>query len=51
LEREPTVLLGAVSPTPVTVTCHGPGYTLRSEGDDNKASNLAEHEREIVFAG
>jgi hypothetical protein len=37
-------------PPPVTVTCRGPEYALRSEGDDNKAPNLAEHECEIVFA-
>jgi len=52
-EREQTVLLGAVPPlpsSPVTVTCHGPEYTLRSEGEDNKAPNLAEHECEIVLA-
>jgi hypothetical protein len=42
---------GSSVPPPVTVTCLGPEYTLRSEGDDNKAPNLAEHECEIVFAG
>jgi hypothetical protein len=45
------MLLGSASLPHVTVTCHVPEYTLRSEGDNNKAPNLAEHECEIVFAG
>jgi len=51
LEREQTLLLVAVPHPSVTVTYHGAGYTLRSEGGYNKAPNLAEHECEIVFAG
>jgi hypothetical protein len=49
-KRTDRVAGSSALPPPPTETCHGPEYTLRSEGDDNKAPNLAEHESEIVLA-